>query len=157
MAPLVLWRLSKAAHAKTALDGEGARIVGGRWNRRGRRAVYLSEHLSAAVLELLVHIEIPMAPRLVSIRVEVPPDVKIYQPALADLPPDWRETPGQPDSTRAFAEKWFAGGATALMRVPSVIVPEEFNYVLNPDHPDAGKLSVRAPEPFALDPRLQRQ
>lgn len=157
MAPLVLWRLSYAVHANNALDGEGARIVGGRWNRRGRRAVYLSEHLSAAILELLVHINLRRVPPLVAIRVEVPSGTAIYEPALADLPPDWRETPGPPDSTREFAEKWFAGGATALMRVPSVVVPEEFNYILNPDHASAGRLSVRAPEPFTLDRRLQRR
>lgn len=148
MAPLVLWRLSKAVHAKNALDGEGAKLAGGRWNRRGRRAVYLSEHLSTAVLELLVHIDLTMMPRLVAIRAEIPSGVKIYEPALADLPPD---------STRAFADKWFASRATALMRVPSVIVPEEFNYVLNPDHADAGRLSVHAPEPFTFDPRLQKR
>ncbi len=88
---MLLWRLNKARHAATALDGEGARVVGGRWNSVGRRAVYLSEHLSLAALEVLVHTNKGNLPAHVAIRVEVPDDVAIFAPKLSDLPAGWRE------------------------------------------------------------------
>jgi len=148
-----LWRLSKAKHATTALDGEGARLVGGRWNSPGRRAVYLSEHLSLAALEVLVHFTKGTAPEHVAIALDVPDDVTVYTPKLSDLPPDWRAAEAPP-STQQFGDAWYDPVNSALMRVPSVIIPEEFNFVLNPSHPDSTRITKHAPVPFTFDPRL---
>ena len=148
-----LWRLTKARHLGTALDGEGARLFGGRWNSPGRRAVYLSEGLSLAVLEVLVHTDVSTAPAHVALPLELPDGVPVTELAPARLPPDWR-APEAPSSTRALGDAWLAARETAFLRVPSVIIPEEFNVVLNPEHPDAGRLVRGKPAPFSFDPRL---
>lgn len=148
-----LWRLCKAKHASTALDGEGARLVGGRWNSRGRRAVYLSEHLSLAALEVLAHVTKGTAPEHVAIPLDIPDDMSIYTPAPAELPPDWRAEEAPP-STQRFGDAWFDRAATALMRVPSVVIPEEVNFVLNPVHPDFAWITAHPPVSFRFDPRL---
>jgi RES domain-containing protein len=148
-----LWRLSKAKHAATALDGEGSRIVGGRWNSEGRRAVYLSEHLSLAALEVLVHESKATAPTYVAIELDVPDDITIHAPAPSSLPKDWRDGDA-PASTKALGDAWLAAGTHALLRVPSVIIPEEFNFVLNPTHRDAARIKPAPPVRFVFDPRL---
>lgn len=148
-----LWRMCKARHASTALDGEGARLVGGRWNSPGRRAVYLSEHLSLAALEVLAHFTKGTAPEHVAIPLDVPEDMSIYTPTLTALPPDWRAVEAPP-STQRFGDAWLNGATTALMRVSSVIIPEEFNFVLNPAHPDFARIKTHPPVPFSFDPRL---
>ena len=148
-----LWRLSKARHAASAMDGEGARLVGGRWSSPGRKAVYLSEHLSLAALEILVHVSRDTAPAHVAIALEVPDELMLHAETFANLPTDWRDTEA-PLSTRALGDAWLDARTTALLRVPSVLIPEEFNVILNPRHPDAARIKQVATAPFVFDPRL---
>ncbi|MDC0711615.1 RES family NAD+ phosphorylase [Stigmatella sp. ncwal1] len=148
-----LWRLSTVKYAATALDGEGARRVGGRWNSPGRRSVYLSEHLSLAALEVLVHFTKATAPDHLAIALDVPDDIAVYELPLSALPADWRAEEAPP-STQHLGDAWLQRAAEPLMRVPSVIVPEESNFVLNPSHPDAARIKSLAPVRFTFDPRL---
>lgn len=149
-----LWRLSKARHAATALDGHGARKVGGRWNSAGgHRAVYLSESLSLAALEVLVHLDKGLAPPHVAIALDVPDDVPIGTLLPRALPADWRATE-PPPSTQALGDAWLARGDEVLLRVPSVIIPDEFDVLLNPVHPAAARIKRHPPVPFTFDPRL---
>jgi RES domain-containing protein len=148
---MLVWRLARLAHAK--LDGEGARLAGGRWNSRGRAAVYASSRLSLAALELLVHTDVPLAPSdLVAFELEIPDTIEIESVELADLPKDWR-LPGYP-SCRAIGDTWLAEERTAVLRVPSAVVPEESNYIINPGHRAAKAIHVVGRRKFAFDSRL---
>ena len=148
---MIVWRLARLAHAK--LDGEGARLAGGRWNSRGRAAVYASSRLSLAALELLVHTDVPLVPPdLVAFEIEIPDTLEIESVALADLPKDWR-LPGHP-GCRAIGDTWLAEERTAVLRVPSAVVPEESNYIINPGHRGAKSIHVVGRRKFAFDSRL---
>ena len=147
-----VWRLCKIKHI--AFDGEGARRAGGRWNRRGTRVVYTSESLSLAALELLVHCEIALAPEdLVAVPAEVPDAIAREELSAADLPRDWRVHPA-PEGLARLGTDWIRRGKTAVLGVPSAVVPAERNFLLNPAHPDFARIRVGRPEPFSFDPRL---
>ncbi len=149
-----LWRLVKAKHAASAFDGEGARLFGGRWNERGTAVVYLGGTLSLAALETFVHLSVADA-RLtfVAIEVVVPDGIRIGQLPSGHLPASWRTEP-PPIETKAIGSKWAHSGETLLLRVPSVIVPRESNYLLNPAHADFSRLKIRPSEPFGFDRRM---
>jgi RES domain-containing protein len=151
---LSLWRISKRKYADTAFSGEGARRVGGRWNSRGQGMVYASGTLSLAALEVFVHMEVEdVATMLAYIRVDVPTQVKIEYLEVAQLPPDWRNIPA-PAILATIGDRWFKSSSTAILAVPSVVIPMEFNYLINPLHPDFMRLTVKTPQSFELDPRL---
>ena len=149
-----LWRVVKRTHAATAFDGKAAQRFGGRWNSPGRRAVYASATKSLAVLEVLVHIEIlgrPL-PRFVAFTFDVEDRFVDRLPA-ARLPRHWRAAGGMP-ATQRIGDEWLGSGHALALAVPSAIVPEESNYLLNPAHPAFGRLRFGRSEPFLLDPRL---
>ena len=149
-----VYRLVKARHAATALDGEGARRVGGRWNAPGVPVAYCASSLSLAVLELLVHVDPGDAPEdLVAVRIEVPDDVTARRLLPAELPDDWRQGTGKA-ALRALGTAWTHAGAEGVLIVPSVIVPAEMNVLVNPRHPDAARIKLLGQEPFRLDARL---
>jgi RES domain-containing protein len=148
------WRIVKHSRATQAFSGEGARRYGGRWNRAGSPAVYLADSLALAALELFVHLGRAHAHlQLVTFRVEIPDAVPIDELAVGDLPGNWRAEP-PPAETQDLGSRWLAGDNAALLRVPSAIVPEEHNLMLDPRHPDAGNLVIGLPRPFSLDPRM---
>lgn len=137
-----------------AFDGEGARRAGGRWNRKGDAVVYVSETLSLAALELLVHCDPSLLPEdLVAIRAEVPDGVAVRRVEEKDLPRSWRAYP-PPSGLAEIGAAWIAEGDTAVLTVPSCLVPRERNALLNPAHRDFRRIRVGRPEPFSLDPRL---
>ncbi|MEJ2013195.1 MAG: RES family NAD+ phosphorylase [Anaerolineales bacterium] len=147
------WRIVKARYAESAFSGEGARLYGGRWNSPGVPVVYAAQHQSLAVLEVLVGLEdAGLLPRFVLFRVEF--DEKLVE-TLADaaLPRDWRANP-PPRSTQRLGDAWAVEGRSAVLSVPSAVVPAERVYLLNPRHPDFGALAIEGPYPYAFDPRL---
>lgn len=147
-----VWRICKRAHA--AFDGEGARRAGGRWNPRGIAVVYASETLSLAALELLVHADPALLPEdLVAIEAEVPETVRVRRIDPESLPRGWRRYP-PPEALARIGADWATKLETAVLAVPSALVPSESNVLLNPAHPDFRKIRVGKPEPFALDVRL---
>jgi RES domain-containing protein len=146
------WRLCKRRHA--ALDGEGARLAGGRWNTRGTAVVYASESLSLAALEMLVHCDPELLPDdLVAIALEIPEGVPVRRVEIDELGRSWRRHPA-PESLARMGDQWAKDGATAVLSVPSAVVPVERNFLLNPAHPDFKRIHAGRPEPFALDARL---
>jgi RES domain-containing protein len=152
---LTVWRLLKTRHATKALDGEGAASLGGRWNSPGVKVVYASESLALAALELLVRIGTsrgPVAYSSMRVEFDAPSVVSVAQSAL---PSGWRSSPSQPE-LRAIGDHWIKGRESLLLRVPSVIVPTENNYLLNPSHPAFSSANVHPAEPFEFDPRLLR-
>lgn len=146
------WRIVKATHAARAFSGEGAQRTGGRWNSPGVPVVYASEHKSLAVLEMLVHLD-PWDPvRYLTFQLEFAETLVERWPADR-LPSGWREEmPAR--ATRLLGDAWARSSRTAILAVPSVIIPEETNYVLNPAHPDFKKITIGKPAPFTFDPRL---
>lgn len=146
------WRIIKEKHAATAFSGDGARLFGGRWNSRGIRVVYTSSTNSLAALESLVHLNPPVLFNYIAIRIEFDDALLETVPPKA-LPADWRVEP-PPPSSKAIGDAWVREARSAVLAVPSVIIPGEPNYLLNPAHPDFRKISIGKPAPFALDPRL---
>ena len=145
----------KARHAATALDGEGARRVGGRWNPPGVPVAYGASSLSLAVLELLVHVDPADIPDdLVAIQFELPDDLAVSRLLPADLPDDWRRETGIA-ALRSLGARWIQARRTGILMVPSVIVGAEANVLVDPQHPDAARIKAIVRESFHLDPRLR--
>lgn len=147
------WRIVKGKHAVTAFDGEGARLYGGRWNSPGTTVVYAAQHKSLATLEILVHLQ----------KTSIMPSYSLcrasFDVALAErldrsrLPQSWREYPA-PGELRLIGDAWVRERRSAVLEIPSVIVEEESNYLLNPTHPDFALVAIEEPEPFRFDQRL---
>lgn len=150
-----LWRLATPSYAD--LRGEGARRAGGRWNPRGAAVVYTGDHPALAVAEYLIHVRDPddLPDGLVFLRVELPDDIAVETVALAELErrdPDWRR-PAAP-SCLEIGAAWLESAATAVLRVPSAVVPIAWNLLLNPAHPDAASCTLIEKIPYRLEPRL---
>lgn len=138
----------------SAFDGEGARSAGGRWNQAGTPLVYTSGTLALAALESLVHFDMAEAPDdLVSVDAEVPDSVGIGEINLNDLPDNWRQYPA-PEELARLGTGWVEGGTTAVLAVPSAVIPSERNYLINPAHRDFGRIRIGVPQLFVFDPRL---
>lgn len=152
---LVAWRLVRPAFgtAEAAFSGEGARRYGGRWNAPGRRIVYASEHLSLAALETLAHAERSRFRRdYVAFRVRVPePLVMVLRDE--DLPDDWRDRPSSAGA-RAVGDAWLSASPSVALLVPSVLVPQERNLLLDVEHPRFPEVTVEAGAAFRFDERL---
>jgi RES domain-containing protein len=143
------WRLAPSRYPP--FDGEGARLFGGRWNSPGVPLVYLADSLALAVLETLVHLGREHLPDdLLAHRVELPDET---MEALETVPADWLADPLR-RQTRRFGDAWVREERSLALRVPSAVIPQEFNLLLNPRHPRAGELRTVDEHPFTLDPRL---
>jgi RES domain-containing protein len=126
----------------------------GRWHTRGRRVVYCAQNPAAALLETLVHFEIDiqgLPTRYRLLKIEAPDDVHLERVPLQSLPADW---PARTEVTRAVGDEWLTSGASALLSVPSAIVPETWNVLLNPGHHAAPRVVVVGIGEHAIDPRL---
>jgi RES domain-containing protein len=150
---MIAWRLTRSAHHQQ-LDGEGARLYGGRWSSEGVAVAYMSSTLSLAALEYLVHIEIEDVPSdLVAMEIELPENVSIQVVDPAALPSAWSKSPDHPGCVHA-GDAWIAEGRSLLLRVPSAIIPSESNLLFNPGHSEAETARVISSFPFHYDPRL---
>lgn len=148
------WRIVKTKHAAVAFDGEGARRFEGRWNSKGTPVVYCSATLSLAALELLVHLEVEdFGVSRVAIPVEGPDFLKIERLSIEQLSSNWRDYPA-PLSLAILGDRWVAQAGSSVLEVPSAVIPQESNLLLNPQHPDFQHLHIGQPEPFGLDARL---
>ena len=147
------WRIVPTHRTAAAFTGQGARLHGARWNSPGVALVYLSEHLSLAALEVLVHRQLNRWTwTFLAYRAEWE-DGLMQRLEPATLPKDWRDEPSA-RSLRDLGDAWVKAAPAAVLAVPSVVIPEELNYLLNPAHPDFKKIRVHKPKPFAFDPRL---
>ena len=151
------WRIATEAqtHAADNLSGIGAALTGGRWNAAGTPVVYASPSLALAVLETFVHLASGGLPlnRYV-VRLEIP-DALMLASTVIDTPPvGWDAEPAGGTSV-AVGERWARGGASAILRVPSIIVPEELNVLINPMHPDAGQITAHKIRRYLYDARMR--
>jgi len=152
-----LWRIAADTPDWQAhdLSGKGAEISGGRWNRKGRPVVYSASTIALAALETTVHLntdDLPLNRFVVCI--EVPPDLWAARVVwdAAGLPVGWTARP-EGKVSLDIGDAWLVGGASALLAVPSVIVPEEHNLLINPRHPDAARLRAVKVRPWFFDAR----
>jgi RES domain-containing protein len=137
----------------TAFDGEGARLFGGRWNSAGTAMVYASRYKSTAILETRVHIE-ATSKRKDYKSFAFRFDKELLQVLLTThLPGNWRQEP-VPLSTQQLGDDWAKSLSSVILGVPSIIVPEDLNYLINPRHPDFSKIQIDKPTDFAFDERL---
>lgn len=147
-----LWRLSRPEFLHDP-PGEGARLFGGRWNSPGEACVYCSVSLAMSVLEVWVHLvpedrQAMSLPKMMKIGFDLPDDVVVERdnPTAAQL--------HDPAHTRAFGDRWLAEGRSLALSVPSAIIPEDSNILLNPRHPDFARAAVVVQAPFQFDERL---
>ncbi|WP_295452617.1 RES domain-containing protein [uncultured Thiodictyon sp.] len=151
---LTVWRIVTARFAEGAFSGEGARRYGGRWNRKGVPLVYTAGSQSLAMLEMLVQDE-PLRARYMMIPAQLPADLTIARLSPKQLPADWRDAAAL-ETLRALGTDWAAGLRAAVLAVPSAVVPAETNYLLNPRHPDFGRIGVGEAQELVTDLRLMK-
>jgi RES domain-containing protein len=148
------WRLSKQRYAAAAFTGEGARLFGGRWNPVGVSVVYASLSLSLAVLEVFVHMTAQAEPSdFVSVMVDL--GIEEDQAERVDkskLPRDWARI--ESPATQEIGREWAHSMRSLALLVPSVIVDDEWNVLINPLHPDAARVKIAQPKPFHFDQRM---
>jgi len=156
-----LFRIATDTKTYTADDmrGTGAKLTGGRWNDVGVAVVYSSPTRALACLETLVHLNaggLPLNRYLVEI--EVPDDLwaAAESTAASSLPVGWDAEPAGLVST-TFGTDWANSGRSALLMVPSVVIPEELNVLINPGHRDAGRIAARKVRKWIYDPRMDRR
>lgn len=147
---MILWRISNHA----TLNGRGGLYSSGRWHTEGRRIVYLAENPAGALVEVLVHLEIdpvhfPKSYRL--LKAEAPEGSSVRTIAGSELSGNWIS---DQITTRTLGDEWLASKTTVLLRVPSVIVPETFNVLLNPEHNEADQIHLLWHEEYPWDARL---
>ncbi len=152
-----VYRIVRKPYAKRPLDGEGAFLYGGRWSSVGTRLAYSSERLSLAMLEYFIHIDMGDPPAdLVLVTAEVPGDVSRTTVAPGQLPENWRRTPAPP-ALAALGDGFVREQRAAILVVPSALAPAEANWLINPMHPEFGKVRIRSIAPFEYDQRFFRQ
>lgn len=157
---LVIWRIASDTPDWEAhnLSGRGAELLGGRWNRPGTPVVYCAGSIALAALETAVHVEaddLPLNRFLVSVSI---PDA-LWKARMVhtaqSLPVGWTARPAGKVSLD-LGDAWLAASSTALLQVPSVIVPEEFNVLINPQHPGAAQIKAVKVRAWRLDERVKR-
>lgn len=148
-----MWRLCAAKYGRTAFSGDGARLYGGRWSPGGISLVYAAESRALAVVEVLANVddaETLFDVAWVLVSAEFPAEL-IEKPTR--LPDNWRQFPHAIE-TQALGMEWVRSKRSAVLRVPSAVVPGEWNYLLDPAHDDFKRVKIGQPESFAFDPRI---
>lgn len=150
-----VWRITTRRFADTAFSGEGARLFGGRWNRKGQAVVYTSESRSLALLEMLVQDQ-PLRAHYVLIAATLPAAVSTMTIEARALPADWRTAQARSGSQEIGAA-WLREGKACALIVPSAVMPGEHNVLLNPAHPYFERIRFDKPEELSTDLRLIRE
>lgn len=147
------WRIVRPEFGREPYSGRGARLYGGRWNSPGVSMAYASATLSLAALELLVHVSRSLLlPKYLSVACHFP-EALIEDLDPSRLPPEWQDFPAPPELV-SIGDAWVRSRSSAVLKVPSAVIPMDYNYLLNPDHPDFRLVDIEPPRPFALDYRL---
>ena len=151
---LEAFRIVHNRYVKNAFDGGGARKYGGRWNSKGTPVIYTAESLSLATLEILVHLEDAsvLNENFSYIKIEFP-EMIVEIPDNSLFPKDWYKNPPN-ISTQIVGDQWVNEDISAVLRVPSSVVMQEYNYILNPAHKDFNKISIESPKKLIIDSRI---
>jgi RES domain-containing protein len=149
---MILWRLTRWTYAD--LSGRGGEVADGRWHTRGRPVVYCAGSAALAVLEVRVHLDLPLdllPDDYVLTQIEAPDDLEVLIIRPSDLPAGWRS---REDLCRPIGDAWLDEASTALLSVPSAIVDVERNILLNPRYSSVADVGVAEVTPFGWDERL---
>lgn len=147
---MIAWRFSR----HVGLDGQGGLLASGRWHTRGRRILYCAPDPATALLEVLVHSAVRTPEALEGfqfLKIELSDEMSTERVEDDLLPGDWMQ---RVEVTREWGDRWLRSGASALLRVRSVLVPETWNILVNPMHPDTVGMTSLAEIRFPLDARL---
>lgn len=153
---LTVFRLGKQAYRDQLFSGQGGLYASGRWTPRGRPVVYTSASISLAVLEYTANYRRRgWVPATVLGRAVIPASVRVDTVSIEKLPANWFAAPS-PLQLQMLGDEWLVRGETALLKVPSAIVVEEWNYLINPLHADFRRFRVSKPQAFSFDQRVAR-
>lgn len=150
--PLNVWRLVTRRFVDSAFSGEGARLYGGRWNRKGISMVYTAGSQSLAMLEMLVQDE-PLRANYIMIAANLPDTLIIEHIDVNQLPTDWRD-PATRQQLQTIGSDWAMQRTSPVLAVPSAVIPAEINYLINPAHPAFVEIGIGIAQPFITDLRL---
>lgn len=150
-----VYRITRNRYEKSVLSGEGGRKVASRWNYKGDAVTYTSVTRALSLLEMLVHMDMEDIRKmdLVICEINIPDSVKIQNIPSKSLPEGWNKTPFAQGS-QVYWKSFIQKKKSAVLRVPSIIIPEEWNYLIDPTHPDAKKIKVSSCSPLTLDSRF---
>lgn len=152
---MLIYRIDRKKRQHDTLSGIGAEIYGGRWNLPGTRAVYCAGSRSLAILEMLVHMDMKHVPNdRILVKIKVSDDVAIRYHDRKKLPPDWDKFPYTHASQKVFTDWIHREAAGPVLALPSAVVPEEWNFILNPLHQKMTEIRVVEVQPLAIDERL---
>src|SRR6187431_319818 len=148
-----VYRLSRAIHGKT-LSGVGASKQGGRWNSQGTEIIYTSANRSLAMTEVVVHFAIGSLPEgFMMITILVPDTISIHEIKSETLPENWNQFPPI-KATQSIGDQFIKEGKACLLKIPSAVTAGDFNYLINPAHPEFKKIKITGYDPFPFDRRL---
>ena len=151
------YRIAKTRHSAShgvMFSGAGAAAQGGRWNSPGKPVVYASETRALATLEIIAHLKNPAVLEAYSICQLHIPGRLCMKITVAELPNGWDELVVNPLVAQAFGDEWLESGITPALKVPSAVMPDEFNYLLNPEHDDFADIELGDIEPYPIDERI---
>ena len=152
---MVAYRIAKRAYIED-LSGEGARLYGGRWNRKGTAVVYLAENRALALVEYLVHVPLAVLPLDLCIaEISLPAGAEIADVPAESLPENWATYPA-PSALADIGDRWISRNEHLLLRVPSAVVRGEYNLLINPRHVHAKGIEIVSIDPMEIDDRLVR-
>jgi RES domain-containing protein len=150
---MIVYRIAKKKYSSD-LSGEGAKLFGGRWNSPGRNVLYTSESVALAALEVLVNLSANVSPegfQLITIR--LPDDARVSAVKLSQLPANWKNT--EPSLfLKKSGDNWLKKNHTLVLKVPSAVIPQEYNYLLNPSHDLFQKVKIINISNFSFDKRI---
>lgn len=149
---MIVYRISREPYAND-LSGHGSMLYGGRWNTKGKAALYTAGSIALAMLEVAVHISPNNAPKdFRLVKIQVPP-VLIQKVNVEELNPGWRESPPS-QFTQDIGDAFLMSKSHFILEVPSVVVPDEYNYIINPSHYAFENVKIISIEPISFDTRL---
>lgn len=152
---MIVYRIGRTKYAND-LTGEGARLNGGRWNNILTACIYTSESRALSLLEYTVNIHIDDIPRALSITTFKIPENNIFKLTIAELPGDWRTAPA-PASAKDLGTQLLKKAEFAVIKVPSAVIPAEYNFLLNPAHKESSKFSIVDVQDFVYDVRIKNK
>lgn len=152
-----LYRVEREKYLETTLSGIGASISKGyRWNSFNTKLVYTAESRALATLEVSVHLDLSedLPTDRYYIEIEIPNDILVLEVNIEDLPQDWDAKPPSL-TTQIIGDDFVFQNEAAILKVPSSIVPQEFNYLINPNHSDSARIKVSSKSPMKFDARFK--
>ena len=156
---MIVYRIEREKYLNNTLQGLGAAMSKGyRWNSFNTKLVYTAESRALATLEVSVHLDLSedLPTDRFYVEIEIPDNIKILEVQIEDLPDDWNAKPPG-ITTQAIGDDFVNYNEAAVLKVPSSIVPQEFNYLINPNHSDASKIKIINTTEMGFDLRLRKK